>query len=56
MNNFAIAFVQSNINLLGKCINDNFLIDNKQTQNIFYCEESDEIYMLPLDAHAYVHG
>ena len=40
----------------GKCINDNFLIDNKQIQNIFYYEELDELNILQLDAHAYVHG
>ena len=45
MNNFAI-----------KRINDNFLIYNEKTQNIFYCEESDELYILQLDAHVYVHG
>ena len=42
--------------LSGKCINDNFLIDNKQIQNIFYYEELDELNILQLDAHAYVHG
>ena len=64
MNNFSIAFLQelrlhflkSNINLSGKCIFDNFLIDNKQTQNIIYCEELEELNILQLDAHAYVHG
>ena len=40
----------------GKCINDNFLIDNKQDQNIFHCEGLDELNILQLDAHAYVHG
>ena len=56
MNNFIVTFLKSNNDLSGNCINGIFLIDNKQTQNIFYCEELDELNILQLDAHAYVHG